>query len=335
MRRLATTFVIASFIGLGAVVWGQGQGNGQGNGYAYGQDPFFDKGDNGETIHVLPTPAALHSGRDTGATFAVPGDAYTVFSASYGSGALIDHGGPEIPTAKFYPIYWNSSVSSSTETSGGHSSIEQQMVDFVQSFSGSSSYTMIQQYGTQNQISATIANQGSVIRSEPTKGSIRDGQIQSFLSGLFAAGAVPADPNAVYGIYFPPGMKIQLQGMSCSSFCGYHNYYTYGNGANAKRIKYAVFPYLNCSACKISANAIVADMLTIVVSHEIREAVTDPQLNAWFDSSGYEADDKCAWHNLYYMPGTNLLVQPEYSNQHGGCVVPDAPKPHHQPTRRH
>ena len=75
----------------------------------------------------------------------------------------------------------------------------------------------------------------------------------------------------------------------------------------------------------------VADMLTIVSSHEIREAVTDPLGNAWYDSQGNEADDKCVWHNLYQMQNGNHWVQPEFS-QGGlvngftypgpGCVVP-------------
>ncbi len=63
-------------------------------------------------------------------------------------------------------------------------------------------------------------------------------------------------------------------------------------------------------------------MLTIVTSHEIREAVTDPDLDAWYDAAGYEADDKCAWHNLYQIHGisrSGFWVQPEYSN--GGTVT--------------
>ena len=79
-------------------------------------------------------------------------------------------------------------------------------------------------------------------------------------------------------------------------------------------------------------------MLTVVTSHEVREAVTDPRANAWFDRSGYEADDKCAWHNLYKMTDGGYLVQPEYSNggtvtRSGftatypgpGCIVPGTP----------
>ena len=136
--------------------------------------------------------------------------------------------------------------------------------------------------------------------------------------------------DIIYGIYLPAGMKVTMSGgASCSSFCGYHGSYAYGG----IKLRYAVFPYLNCAACSLSGLT-VADMMTIVMSHEIREAVTDPDLNAWYDASGYEADDKCAWHNLYQMnraPGYNFWVQPEYSNggtDNGttypgpGCVVP-------------
>ena len=85
----------------------------------------------------------------------------------------------------------------------------------------------------------------------------------------------------------------------------------------------------DCRACSMPGKRVI-DILTIVTSHEIREAATDPDLNAWYDAAGYEADDKCAWHNLYQTKGTGFWVQPEYSNGSAdgkypgaGCVVPN------------
>ncbi len=52
-------------------------------------------------------------------------------------------------------------------------------------------------------------------------------------------------------------------------------------------------------------------MLTIVTSHEVRESVSDSLGTAWYDSRGYEADDKCAWHNLYQMTAGHFWIQPE------------------------
>ena len=39
--------------------------------------------------------------------------------------------------------------------------------------------------------------------------------------------------------------------------------------------------------------------------------------NAWYDSSGNEADDKCAWTGLFTENGYGY--QPEWSNAISGC----------------
>jgi hypothetical protein len=38
-----------------------------------------------------------------------------------------------------------------------------------------------------------------------------------------------------------------------------------------------------------------ADAMASVLAHELEEAVTDPDLNAWYDKRGNENADKCAW----------------------------------------
>jgi hypothetical protein len=82
MKRLV--FACASLIG-GGRIYSQGGGN-----------PFHDHSDTGETIHVLPGPAALHNPHDTQPTIAPPQQGTAVFPPSFGSGDLIDHGGLEI-----------------------------------------------------------------------------------------------------------------------------------------------------------------------------------------------------------------------------------------------
>jgi len=287
------------------------------------QNPFIDHSDNGETIHVLPTPASVHSPRDTQPTDAPVQKGTAVFPASNGSGSLTDHGGPEMSNAQFRAVYWNASVANSTATSLGYATIKDQINGFINVFadnanysgSATSDYTIVQQYGSGNPISALLPNAGFRVDTQATKSKISDTGIQSYLAGLFNSGAETPSASTLYGVYFPAGMRVQLQGgISCSSFCGYHSHFTY----NGQLIKYAVFPYTNCSACSIAGKS-VADILTIVTSHEIREAVTDSLGTAWFDSQGYEADDKCAWHNLYQTTNGGFWVQPEYSN--GGTVT--------------
>jgi hypothetical protein len=71
-----------------------------------------------------------------------------------------------------------------------------------------------------------------------------------------------------------------------------------------------------------------------VVAHELEEANTDPDLNAWYDSSGAENADKCAWTfgsaqtrlstGAYYnmtIGGKNFLIQRNLSATNSKCYV--------------
>jgi hypothetical protein len=58
--------------------------------------------------------------------------------------------------------------------------------------------------------------------------------------------------------------------------------------------------------------------LANVSGHELSEALTDPQLNAWYDGQGEENADKCAWtfgHAvLTFSNGSQWKVQGNWSN---------------------
>lgn len=305
-------------------------------------NPFEDRSDTGETVKVLPTPASIRSPHDTQPSDAPVHRGTSVYPASYGSGNLLYHNGRIMANPRYYAIYWNGAVANSTSTSLGYATISAQVASFAASFAKGTNwsndpaddYEIVQQYNDSTGASpaATLPYDGTFVDGQSTKSSIKDSAIRTYLAGLFNGGKVPADANTIYGVYFPSGMRVSLTGgASCSSFCGYHSHFSY----NGLQIKYAVFPYPDCSGCRLTGKT-VADMLTIVGSHEIREAVTDPgdnNANAWYDSAGYEADDKCAWHNLYQMANGGFWVQPEYSNgikiapiglpyPGPGCIVP-------------
>ncbi len=307
------------------------------HGSAQSRNPFVEHSDTGETVHVLPTPAAVRSPRDTAPTMAPAGAGPTVYAGSYGSGALVNHHGPVISNAGFLALYWNDTAANARPSGSSNPTLLAQIDAFIASFGSGAPYSqaptddfsIVQQYSqsTANAISSTVTNWHYFVAKEGTKSSISDSGIRSFIAAQFNAGSFNAASNIIYGVYLPPGMKVTMSGSSCSTFCGYHGHFNYGG----TDIRYAVFPYLNCSACSVSGLT-VADMMTIVASHEIREAVTDPMLNAWFDNAGYEADDKCAWHHLYQMANGGFYVQPEFSNgglvggvsypTPAGCVVP-------------
>jgi hypothetical protein len=56
------------------------------------------------------------------------------------------------------------------------------------------------------------------------------------------------------------------------------------------------------------------------VTHETREAVTDPTGTAWYDINGAEADDKCAWSPPPFFGTGGYGYQYEWSNKAGACI---------------
>ena len=76
-----------------------------------------------------------------------------------------------------------------------------------------------------------------------------------------------------------------------------------------------------------SGSAGTLDGVSIVGGHEYSEAATDPHLNAWYDSSGAENGDKCAWissgtgksHDITLSTGT-FAVQTTWSNAITNCA---------------
>lgn len=307
MRKVALLSAVAVLVGVAPVFAQQ-----------FEDGTWRVRGDNGEIVHVLPNPANAEAfeHRFGIQPAAQHQNGYSVFSPSYGSnpGLLSDHGGAVVSNAAFEPIFFNAATASALRSG---------IDGFVNSFSNSDpGMKVVTQYSKSgNAISASLTHTADFVDNQVAPRRISDSGVQSYLTGLFNAGKVTATTNTVYGVYLPQGTTSTLgSSRSCTSYCGYHSSYTY----NGKTILYAVFPYNDCSGCSLSGKTVV-DMGTIVTSHEIREAITDP-VNAWWESSsGYEADDKCAWHNLYQQSG-GAWVQPEYSNALSGwprgCVTP-------------
>src|SRR5436190_23680245 len=117
MRKFTTFVAVLIFIGTTAAFAQQG--------------PWKVKGDNGETVKVLPTPAAAQAQENHGLGQQIPTaqNGYSVFNASYGSvpGLLSDHGSSVVSAAAFLPVFYN----------GATAAVLQSGIDsFVNNFSG-------------------------------------------------------------------------------------------------------------------------------------------------------------------------------------------------------
>ncbi len=122
--------------------------------------------------------------------------------------------------------------------------------------------------------------------------------------------ALPLNADAIYlsvnasNVNQVPGTGRASQDGFCTSYCGWHTSFTYTNANVSTDIKYAwVGDPARCTAnCAPTQNEnaspngdVGADGAVSVIAHEISEAVTDPDLNAWYDSAGNEIADKCEW----------------------------------------
>lgn len=144
--------------------------------------------------------------------------------------------------------------------------------------------------------------------------TLQDADVQKMISSAISAGVVPAaDANTLYVLFFPSGVTIQLgSDASCSTFCGYHDSFVGASGG----VRYAVLPYPDCAGC--TGGMSVEAALTSVTSHEIDEAVTDPEPGSgWYDQANGEIGDICAWQTKNDGPYTAQL---EWSNSHDACI---------------
>ncbi|HEY2176371.1 MAG TPA: hypothetical protein VGH85_21395 [Mycobacteriales bacterium] len=231
---------------------------------------------------------------------------------------LTNHGGPILGAVQIVPIYWGAAWSQTA-----NSQLATQLDGFFDFILTSEYMDMLAEYST----ATTTIQHGTrlpsvrITNSEPGTivGAVRqvtDGQIQTSLQGFIANGTVPAtNANTLYFIYLPPGVVSLLgssQSCAAGGFCGYHNH--------IGGVRYAVIPFVNCAGCVFPGQFL--DTLTEVSSHELAEAVTDPDLNAWWDSSsGDEIGDIC---NRQTTRLGGFLVQTEWSNAQNACTIAPA-----------
>jgi hypothetical protein len=120
--------------------------------------------------------------------------------------------------------------------------------------------------------------------------TLQDSQIQGELQSLISNGTVAApDANRLYVIYVEPNVIVSLQGATSQrNFLGYHSAFGgHTAGGQAIDIHYAVIAYPGGAVGNASNVANPVDDMTSVTSHELAEAMTDPNVGyktlGWYD----------------------------------------------------
>lgn len=204
--------------------------------------------------------------------------------ASAQQNGIFYHGGPVILGTTNIHYIWYGDWSGNSATSI--------LTDLALSIGGSPYFNINTTYT--NGSGQPVSN--SVGVSTPVNDNYSRGKALSDSDILAIVAATnPTDTNGVYFVLTSADVN-ETSGF-CTRYCGWHSRAT----INGKDIKFSFVgnPDRCPSACEAqttgpNGNA-GADGMASIIAHELEEAATDPDLNAWYDRRGQENADKCAW----------------------------------------
>jgi hypothetical protein len=206
---------------------------------------------------------------------------------------ILYHNGPVMTQPNVYVIwYGNWNQSNNTDTPAG----EQIVRDLLNAIGGSPYFVINTTYSTSATAvsgNVTFAGETTDTGSQGTK--LTDSAVRSVVNTAINNNSLPKDANGVYFVL--SSSDVSESSGFCKSYCGWHTHATLSNAD----IKYAfIGNSAKClSACAAQTNSPNAnpgvDGMCSVIAHELEEATTDPDLNAWYDRQGQENADKCAW----------------------------------------
>jgi hypothetical protein len=224
------------------------------------------------------------------------------------AGNLINHGGPVQTAPKIYVDFWGWTSDPNGE--------KPYLTNFLSSIGGNSWLSTVSQYSgagyTGNLLAGTWSHSATVPK-HPT-----DAQIQAQAVKAASHFAVGTSVNVQIVVATPTGHSTSGFG---TQWCAYH-----GAVSAHPNITYTNLPYMTDAGSSCGEGSVnspgTLDGVSIVEGHEMAETITDPLLNAWYDASGQEIGDKCAWINLQDISTSkgSFAVQPLWSNSAGGCV---------------
>ncbi|HVG91423.1 MAG TPA: hypothetical protein VNB54_08020, partial [Alphaproteobacteria bacterium] len=260
-------------------------------------------------------------------------------------GALLTYfGGPVISNVQVVVVFWGPNVTSAITANG---TIDQ----FYTDITTSRYFDLLTEYTTAGITSSGGATSNQTIGHGtfggkftitpsicpgPVACTVTDAQIQTELTNQINNHVLPAPQtdvhgiiNTYYAVYFPPNVTISLDATTNScvtgGFCAYHS----NTGSN---IPYGVLPDVSSGGCRTGCGAgTTFQIATGVSSHEMAEAITDPQVGSasvfgpplgWYDNPPNlgEIADLCDPFDVTVNAGSNTYtVELLFSNVQNGC----------------
>jgi hypothetical protein len=235
------------------------------------------------------------------------------------------HGGPVmLGTNHLYYIWYGNWA--------GNTAAQAILTDLANTLGGSPYFRINTSYndGSGTPISSDLSLAGSTSDSYSLGSNLTDANIASVVAAAITSGRLPRDTSGIYLVL--TSSDVTATSGFCSNYCGWHSHTTV-DGAD---IKYGFIGNpdrcpASCASGLASPNGNAgADGMASIIAHETEEAITDPDLNAWFDRRGYENADKCAWtYGTTYaaanggvanmkLGSRDFLIQRNWVNASGG-----------------
>jgi hypothetical protein len=276
-------------------------------GIAFGQSPNAQgKGDKSVDymdVQTEPPMLGIHWAKGFGPQARVVEDAKA--ARPHSNPNMTYHGGKIMPTAVTQTIFWGTSwgTYSGDKISG--------MDTWYLGFSGSDYAKTSDEYtGSNGQVGPTITFGGHTIDTSAATGG---GSTSAILAEVCKVVSPDPSGNGYYAVYVdkPRGG---------AQYCAWHS----AGSCGGHPVQFAFFFKLDgdagCDPGDTSGQhsqglAAIAN----VSGHELSEARTDPASpGAWYDGSGQENGDKCAWTFgaplVNFTNGTQWKIQGEWSN---------------------
>jgi len=141
--------------------------------------------------------------------------------------------------------------------------------------------------------SSTVAASGTVKNGLV---QVSDGNVATYISNAIKNRVITAGAKPIY-VYLGANNTRLSSGFG-TAYCGWHSIGTIG----VRNIPYIAIQDFtsvyarSCAAQTMSPNGdYQLDAVASILVHEIDEALTDPDLRTWYDATGAENADKCAW----------------------------------------
>ena len=252
-----------------------------------------------------------------------PGDTVASNGISYHGGAVM------LGTTHVYFIWYGNWAANSATTI---------LADWAKSLGGSPYFSINSTYydGSNRFVSNSVTFGGAVFDNYSLGATLSDSSIYTIVATAIGNGSLPLDANGVYFVLTSADV-VETSGF-CTSYCGWHTSATFNNVSS----QYAFVG--NSLACPFACEGSPgndpngnegADGMASIMTHELDESVTDPNGDAWYNSSGYEVGDLCNFNygskvystangsiaNVQLGP-RNFLLQEDWVNASGGyCSI--------------